>query len=50
MTCPIQLQWEKQLENDINNFKNNYKYDYNQIGPIIKDIFWHCGGNRIFDY
>jgi hypothetical protein len=45
-TCPIRLQWQKQLENGINDFKN----DYNQIVPIVKDMFWHCGGNKIFDY
>ncbi len=51
MTYHIRLQWDKQLENDINNLKNNQKNDYSQIGPIVKDIFWHilCG-KKILDY
>jgi hypothetical protein len=49
MTCLIQLQWEKWLENNISD-KKNYKNDYNWIGLVVKDMFWHCGGNEIFDY
>jgi hypothetical protein len=45
-TCPIQLQWEKQLENGIGDFLN----DYNQIRLVVKDMFWHCEGNKIFDF
>jgi hypothetical protein len=45
-TCPIRLQWEIQLENGIGDFLN----DYNQIRLVVKDMFWHCEGNKIFDF
>ncbi len=50
MTCPFQLQWEKRLENGTIDFKNNQKNYYSEIGPIVKDMFWCCGDNKIFYY
>ncbi len=48
MTCPIRLQWEKQIENGISNLKIDQKNDYNRVGLVVKDTFWRC--NKIFDY
>ncbi len=46
MTCPIQLQWEKQLENGIGDIKNDQKNDHSQMGLVVKDMFQCCGGNK----
>jgi len=48
MTCPIQPQWEKWIENGIIDFLNDFLNDYNKIK--VTYMFWHCGGNKIFDY
>jgi len=44
MIFPIQLQWEKWIENGI----NDLKIDYNRVGLVIKGVFW-CW-DEIFDY
>ncbi len=46
MTCLIELQWDKQLENGISNFYNDQKNDYSQIRLVVKYMFWCCGGNK----
>ncbi len=37
-------------KNGINDFLNNQKNDYNQIGLVVKNMFWHYGGSKILDY
>jgi hypothetical protein len=39
-TCPIWVEWEKQLENGISDFKNDWKNDYSWIRLVVKNMFW----------
>ncbi len=41
---------EMNSSNGISDLKNDLKNNHNQIELVVKYMFWHCGGNKIFDY
>ncbi len=54
-TCILQLVYlttmgEMNSSNGISDLKNDLKNNHNQIELVVKYMFWHCGGNKIFDY